>query len=305
MGAAVGFALAAAACMALASALQHQAATGVAEYRTGAELLLRLARRPRWAGGFALSVVGLGLHGLALHHGALAVVQPLLVTSLVFALPLRALLDHSRPRRQEVLAAALVTAALAGFLVAAHPDRGHVAPSGAASAWVFGAGAAFVLACSLAAARVRGGRVAGFTLGLATGVLYGLVGGALKATVHEAAHGVVHALVGWPVWVLLVVGVWALVVNQRAYTRAPLRVSLPVLTVANPIVAVVFGALVFGETPADNPWAVTGQAACLAALAAGVTVLAAAAGQPRSHRQPRPPARHGSLPPERATGPIG
>ena len=279
---AVAFAVGAAACIALASALQHQAATDVPGYRTGAHLVLRLARNPRWTIGFLISAAGLALHGMALHSGALAVVQPLLVTSIVFALPLRALLDRDVPSVAEMAAAAVVVAALAGFLLAAQPTAGHPAANGVASAWILAGGVAVVGGCSATATRTSRGRVAGFTLGLATGILYGLVGGSLKAAVHLASDPV-RLLTGWPLWSLIVTGVWALVVNQRAYTHAPLRVSLPVLTVTNPIVAVVFGAYVFGEKPSDSPGTVSVQIVCLTLLACGVAVLAARSESPQDH----------------------
>jgi hypothetical protein len=53
------------------------------------------------------------------------------------------------------------------------------------------------------------------------------------------------------------------VLSQRAYTRAPSRVSLPVLTVANPVVAIIFVDYVFREAPADTPAAVAIELACL------------------------------------------
>ncbi len=53
-------------------------------------LLVRLARRPLWIVGLFAHAVGTGLHAVALRFGALSLVQPLLVISLVFALPLRA-----------------------------------------------------------------------------------------------------------------------------------------------------------------------------------------------------------------------
>lgn len=275
MLAAVGYALAAAACIALASALQHHAATGHEDYRTGIHLVARLARNPRWTAGFLISGTGLALHGLALHAGALAVVQPLLVTSLVFALPLRALLDRELPSLGELGAAAAVVVALAGFLFAAHPSDGHPAAHGDAAAVLLAIGTAFVAGCSAIASRTRHGRVAGFALGLATGILYGLVGGSLKATVHVAGNAPTTLVTTWPLPALIITGVWALVVNQRAYTHAPLRISLPALTVTNPIVAVVFGAYVFGEKPQDTPVAVIEQAIYLTVLAAAVTALAA------------------------------
>ncbi|MGN6474215.1 MAG: DMT family transporter [Mycobacteriales bacterium] len=267
-------ALGAAVCLATAAALQHHAATGHHSYRTGVHLLARLFRDPVWVVGFVVSAAGLGLHAAALHFGPLAVVQPLLVTNLVFALPLRALLDRVTPSGAEVVAAGIVVAALTGFLLAAHPTRGHANAETAESAVVLGIGIVVVIACSATASRTHRGRIAGLTLGLATGVLYGLVGGSLKATVHLAASGPRTLLTHWPLWVLLATGAWALVVNQRAYTHAPLPVSLPVLTVTNPIVAVIFGAYVFNEKPADTPGRVVLQAIFLVLLAAGVTALA-------------------------------
>src|SRR5712691_12886717 len=83
--------------LALASALQHQAATGEQGYRRGIHLLWRLARNRRWAAGLAAAAAGVILHAAALHAGALAAVQPVLLTSLALALPVRALLDRARP----------------------------------------------------------------------------------------------------------------------------------------------------------------------------------------------------------------
>src|SRR5260370_1942579 len=102
-------------------ALQHQAATGEQGYRSGIHLLWRLAHRPRWVAGLAASVAGLALHAAALHAGALAVVQPLLVMGLAFALPLRALLDRARPPAGQALAAAVLAARVAIFVAPPPP----------------------------------------------------------------------------------------------------------------------------------------------------------------------------------------
>ncbi len=263
-GSAVGYAVAAAICLALASALQHQAATGEQGYRSGIHLLWRLAHRLRWAAGLAASAAGLGLHAAALHAGALAVVQPLMVTGLAFALPLRALLDRARPSAGQALAAVVLAAGVAVFVAAAHPSGGQPAADAGAAAVVIAAGALLAGACSVVATRAGSGRPAGFALGLAAGILYGLVGGVLKAAVHAAIHQPAAAVAAWPAWALVVLGAWALVVHQRAYTLAPLSMSLPALSVANPLAAVVFGAAAFGKTPASRPLALLAQALGLA-----------------------------------------
>jgi multidrug transporter EmrE-like cation transporter len=273
-GSAVGYALGAAICFALGAALQHQAATGEQGYRSGIHLLWRLAHRPRWAAGLAVGVAGIGLHAAALHAGALAVVQPLLVTSLAFALPVRALLDRARPSAGQTIAAAVLALSVAVFVAAAHPSAGQSALDAGAAAPVIAVGAMIAGACSLAATRARSGRLAGFALGLAAGILYGLVGGVLKAVVHTAISQPAAAVAAWPTWALVVLGAWAVVIHQRAYADAPLSVSLPVLTVANPLVAIVFGAVVFGERPASTPLAILAQALSLAVIIASVTMLA-------------------------------
>jgi len=283
-GSAVGYAVAAAICLALASALQHQAATAEQDYRSGIHLLWRLARNRRWAAGLAAAAAGLILHAAALHAGALAVVQPVLMMSVALALPVRALLDRTRPPAGQVLAAAVLAAGVAVFVTAAHPRAGQAAPDARGAATVIAAGVTLAGLCSVIATRARSGRVTGFALGLAAGTLYGLVGGVLKATVQAALRDPAAAVTGWPLWALAVLGAWAFIIHQRAYTHAPLGVSLPALSVANPLAGMVFGTLVFRETPAHGPLALLGEALGLAVIIVSVMMLARPAASAGRHR---------------------
>lgn len=285
-GSAVGYAVAAAICFALASALQHQAATGEQGYRSGIGLLWRLARNRRWAAGLAAAAAGIILHAAALHAGALAVVQPVLLTSLALALPVRALLDRARPSAGQALAAAVLAAGVAVFVIAAHPSAGRPAADARGAATAIVAGAILAGLCSMIAARARSGRVAGFALGLAAGILYGLTGGALKATVHTAMQRPAAAVAGWPLWALVVLGAWAFIIHQRAYTHAPLRVSLPALSVANPLAGMAFGAMAFAEIPASGPLALLGEALGLVVIITSVTILVRPGASVGSHHLP-------------------
>ena len=88
-------------------------------------LLLRMARRPVWLAGIAADGLGFAAQAAALSLGRLAVVQPLLVTSVVFSLPLGARFTGQRIRPADVAAAALVVGALVAFLVVADPSGGR------------------------------------------------------------------------------------------------------------------------------------------------------------------------------------
>ncbi len=96
--AALGSALAAA----TSSVLQHRSARSapVARRATG-RLLGHLVTRPVWLAGLVAGAAGLVLHALALSGGRLAVVQPLLVSGMLFALPVSVALEGRRPQPRD------------------------------------------------------------------------------------------------------------------------------------------------------------------------------------------------------------
>lgn len=270
-GGAVGLSVAAAVCVALGSALQHQAAARGG--RGGIVLLWRLLRSRRWMAGLAAAGAGTLLHAAALSGGSVAVVEAVMVANVALALPARALLDGVRPSVGLVLAAAVLSGGVAVFAAAARPGAGQPGPDARAAAVVIAAGAVLAGLCMAAAARARSGRAAGFALGLAAGTLYGLAGGVLKAVVHVLRHGPAAVAAGWPLWALAVLGAWAFILHQRAYAHAPLQASLPALSVAGPLAGMAFGALAFREVPAHGPLAVPAEVAGMAVIIVSVAAL--------------------------------
>ena len=81
----------------MGSALQHRAASAVSTRNPGQRVIARLLRRRSWVFGLLLSAVAFGLHALALSRGELALVQPVIVSGIVFAVLFGAALDRHRP----------------------------------------------------------------------------------------------------------------------------------------------------------------------------------------------------------------
>jgi drug/metabolite transporter (DMT)-like permease len=264
--------LAAAACYAIASVLQQaEAAKQGPELALRPALLRSLAHRPGWLLGNLASIVGYGFQFLALRHGALALVEPLLVCSLVLALPLGGALQHRRLTRREWAPGLLIVAALALFLAAARPGAG--APRASTTDWVVLA----VITVAVVAAVVRAAGPSGprraLALGAGAGVLYGVTGAVTETTGHLLDHGIAHVLSSWAPYALVVAAVAGLLLNQSAFQAGELRWSLPVMTILEPLVAIAIGEFMFGEHIAGGALARSGEIVALAGMVFGVFAL--------------------------------
>jgi drug/metabolite transporter (DMT)-like permease len=273
-------ALAAAAAFAVAIPLEHRAAdrtpdVGGYSPRTLGRFVGATVQNRWWLIGMGLNLLGFGLHALALSLGGLAVVQPLLVTNLLFALPVNHWLRREPIKPVELAWAGVLVIGLTGFLLVATagvPPSHQPADPGPAIA----AGLLVVLvAGGLAVAARRAHRSTGATLlGVATGILFAVVASLIKECTHLLGQGPVTLLTGWQVYALLVTGAVGLLFNQLAYQAGPLSASLPVIAVVDPLVAVLFGVTIFDENLRHTPLAIVAEGICLALLALGGLNLA-------------------------------
>lgn len=274
-GIAVVVAVAAAALFAVSTSLQHHSATEAPEHvRGGPRLMAHLLQHPRWLVGQATSFLAFGLHATALKLGTLTAIQPVLVSGLVFTLPVRALMDHRRPTRAEVIGAIVTACGLVIFLLVARPAGGRATPDRLRAAVLLTVGAVLAAICARAAARAGRTRLGGLLLGFAAGELSGCAAGVLKLATDQFLQGVWALLTSWPPYVLAVLALWGLTLNQRAYHSAPLAVSLPVFNTFDPLAGMTFGILVFGERPAHTPTAIALEVLGLLVMAVGAVVLA-------------------------------
>jgi drug/metabolite transporter (DMT)-like permease len=269
----LALALVSALLFALGSVLQQRAGAEAPAPGASSGLLLRLARRPVWLAGIGADALGFVAQAAALGVGRLAVVQPLLVTSVVFALPLGARLSRQSVRPRDGAAALAVVAGLAVFLTLTRPSGGR--SEAPLSGWVI-AGAACLIACAPLAVLGRRGspprRAA--LLAAGAGILFALCAALTKATVDELHRGIGHVLLSWPPYALAAVGYVSMTLNQMALDTGALAPTVATSTALDPIVSVVLGLTLFHESlPAGaGRWALTVLGLGLAL--AGVVVLA-------------------------------
>jgi drug/metabolite transporter (DMT)-like permease len=260
---------------ALGSALQQKAGVAAPSVGTSSGLLLRMARRPAWLGGIASDGLGFVTQAAALGVGRLAVVQPLLVTSVVFALPLGARLTGLRVHRRDVAAAALVVIALVAFLIIAEPSGGRSEVP--LRDWLIALSACAV-ACAPLAILGRHGppprRAA--LLGAAAGILFALSAALTKAVVDELHRGPLHVLGSWQLYALVVVGYVSMTLNQLALNTGALAATLATSTALDPVASVVLGVTLFQESPHAGAGQVIGTVLALGTALVGMVILARA-----------------------------
>jgi drug/metabolite transporter (DMT)-like permease len=269
----VALAVASSLCFAFASASQHVAAQSASpEQAMRPGLIVQLAHRPLWVLGNVADVAGFVFMFLSFRHGTLALIEPLLVSAVLFALLFGALLSNQRVRRQEWASASLVVVGLSTFLVAASPggSRATASQPGWACMCAVTVGITGVLV--VLAGRYPRRRAA--LLGAAAGVVNGALGTFTDAAAHAFNAGVAAALHRWEPYALVVVGAASLIVVQTAFQAGPLSQSLPLLTSLEALSGIAAGQLLFGEHVAGYWVARAFEIVGLALLCAGIAVLA-------------------------------
>jgi drug/metabolite transporter (DMT)-like permease len=199
--------------------------------------LQRRGGRVVWLLGMGADAAGYLGQAAALAVGRLAVVQPLLASSLIFALPLGAAFDRRRVTRGELLAALAVAGGLALFLIGAQPSGGGEDASTGAWLIAFATCGAVCLLCRRGAVR----------LGAATGVLFGLSAALTKATVERLDDGIVHALLDWHVLALALVGALSVVLAQASLRAGSLGTAVAAQMSFDAITSLLIGIFAFGE----------------------------------------------------------
>ena len=273
---AVTLALLSAATFAVSTSVQHQAAERAPSSveRIGA-LLSYLMRQPLWLLGQFFAVCAFALHASALNAGPIAVVQPIVVSGIVWAVPARAAIGRRMPSVIELRAVMITAVGLAVFLVASNPTVGKDASLGVGTIVLGVVGVAIAFAANVAAARVTGNpRRRAFFLGVVGGVLFGLVAGFLKLSLQELNEGGLDAMLrAWPTYALLLAGAGGVLTNQRAYRTAGLSASMPALNIVNGLTSLVIGFTVFSEVPRHSPLFLLIEGCALACMAVGLWML--------------------------------
>ncbi len=269
-------ALVAAFFFALAAALQQKGALNLPEIslRHPASLA-RLIGQTMWLIGTLALFTGYLFQAAALDRGRLAIVQPLLVLTVVFALPLGYVLTNQHVGRREVIGAVVVVLGLALFAIFGDPAGGRENAPG--DEWAI---AIAVLALVCAALLMLGGRgsltAKAAVYGTVAGILFGLSSALTKSTLELLHAGVEEMLSHWEPYALAVAGVLGFVLQQVSLGTGRLAPSVATVSVANPVVGILLGVVLLDERLSRPAWHVVVACIGLGLALAGAVVISLA-----------------------------
>lgn len=274
-------AILAAVCFALAATLWQRASlnmSGVSVRHPTS--LLALLTQGVWLLGLGAQIAGVALQAAALDRGRVSIIQPLLVTTVIWALPLGYFLTHQAVGVRELVGAAIIVVGLVVFASFGDPAAGVDNAPG--SDWF---AAILVIGAACAALLLFANRgdlsMKAALLGAVAGMLYGLSATLMKPVV-EALHadGIHEVVGGWELWVMAAGGAVGFVFQQLSLSTGRLVPSVAAVSVVNPIVSVLLGALVLQERlDKDPPWhAVVAVGGLCFALVGAVVISSAREG---------------------------
>nr|WP_218889314.1 DMT family transporter [Saccharopolyspora hordei] len=275
MAIAVPTAVVGAASFGLASAIQHRVTKQVPRVRTlNPRMLLALVRKPIWVLSILTVIVGLSLQVVALAFGPLVLVQPLLVTSVLFGAAFAAWMAHRKMDLVLALGGLACVGGLSAFLVLARPS-GHSSDFTGAPVLPLALALGLLVLVSLVASWLVPGEAGVIGMAVATGVFYGVTAGLIKVVAGQVrSGGVVEPFQHWTLYAVCVIGPMGFLLSQQTFQRGRLiSPSLAVITTVDPLVAAAIGVSWLGETLESSPAILTGELVAVVVIVVGIVVL--------------------------------
>jgi hypothetical protein len=249
-------------------------------------ILADLVRQPLWLIAVGANIVGFALQVVALAYGSLAIVQPLLVCDLMFAVLiawyLRGRANAPQPSARLVFGGVgATTLGLAGFLAIGQPSPGitharlDMLPP-LAIGYVVVVGGCLIIAN-------RNEDMRPLALALGCGVSYGVAAFVIKLLTTEFGAGLANVFTDWPIYVFFVVGPAGFILNQNALQQGTLLAPVQaIISVADPVLSIALGIAWLDVRLRSSPGAIVGEVISFLILTVGIVMTS------RAHADPAP-----------------
>ena len=228
-----------------------------------------------WLIGTLALFTGYLFQAAALDRGRLSVIQPLLVTTVVFALPLGYFLTRQHVGRREVIGAIVIIAGLGLFVYFGDPAGGNENASNAQ--WAITIGLLAVVSVLLIVVGSGGGlSKKAAVYGTVSGIMFGLSSALTKPTLDFLHESVGTMLSHWECYALAIAGAGGFILQQVSLGTGRLAPSVATVSVANPVVGILIGILLLDERLSRPTWHIVVAVIGLGLALVGAVVISLA-----------------------------
>ncbi|HXZ64894.1 MAG TPA: DMT family transporter [Streptosporangiaceae bacterium] len=253
---------------------------------TSPKIFLDLVRQPLWIASVGGTLLGFALQVLALRFGPLALVEPILVCDLIFAVLINTFLRRAWDTKL-ISGVAATVLGVAGFLAVARPTAGNTSVGFIVVLPLAAGLAAGIFGCMIVARRSDALRP--LALALACGINYGVAAFLVKVVVSPHHGGLVGILTNWPIYALAVVGPVGYLFNETAFQQGTLIAPvLSIITVCDPLISIALAYLWLNEKLSSSPAAIVGEILFLALMIVGIVSVAERAPHVTQQHMQRP-----------------
>jgi hypothetical protein len=238
------------------------------------DFIKRLIKSRLWLYGLVLQVTAFLLQAIALHSGSLILVEPLLTTDLIFIM----LILHFRFRisagPREWFAVGAICLGLSSLIYTANPQNGKLKSNNLH--WLLTSIIITLIVCGgvFVVRRIKTRQIRAAVSGLASGFNFALVAGFTKLTVDYMKFGFLREFASWPIYALIISGIASVIMMQSTYGSGPLVASQPAMEITEPIISILLGIILFGDSINTKPLAVALEFCSGMVATAGIIMLA-------------------------------
>ncbi|MGN6130369.1 MAG: DMT family transporter [Nocardioidaceae bacterium] len=260
--------------LATAGVLQQRAASRrPSKERFSLRMIVNLFKDHWWVGGIGAAVLSYGFQAIALAFGPLVLVQPLVVSEMLFAVPISVRLRGLRLRPRDWAAVLAVVIGLAVGIIAANPRQGASVQPITVWAPALVAIAVITAVCLVVARRKSEGPATASAFALAGAAVMGLQSALYASTIHMLGKDVWGTFANWEPYALIVASILGAFLIQNAFQSGPLAASTPVIDATLPLVAIGLGVGIFNESVRTSALGLLGGALGIALVIGGIVGL--------------------------------
>lgn len=259
---------------------QREAAKLTSEHSLGtvhgfSAFVRTLIRRKLWIAGFLINNLGFLLQAAALHLGSVALVQPVMVSQVLFALLLSGVGSGLRPAARDWAYVLCICAGLIVLLSVSGAAPLHGSPDRTRVFWVVIAMAAAVVTLVLCARMQTDHRASSLLLAIAAGVCFAGNAVLTKLTTDDLfGQGIVHTALDWPGYTLAVATASGLLIEQAAFAHGSLPWAVAAMSITNPVVSYLAGIFGFNVTMPHTAGALAAVSVTAVLIGIGISGLA-------------------------------